>query len=327
MASNTHGGGGAAGIAAPLRLGGAPIISPRSSTNSIYEAAMTCPVHSFDAQAGTGQFRPLSLNVDASDLVRYVEARDPVAIARWDDLGRDEYGRAFTAAGTAGLDIIDDIYFAYVDNLNRRGTEADFAKLIVPTLKAKGWLNGDDGQIARRVALIYDTNLRVARGAGQWDRIQKGKAALPYLRAITARDTRVRKPPKSPLSDHRAWDGIILPVDHPFWTRWWVPLGFRCRCSIVPMTRSQLAKYRTGVTDDADLAEREARLGRPVFAAPGGGVMQQLAEIARVENDRPDRMPGLPMLDVAAERAEGQQLWSLETAALAVTTLFDRIFR
>lgn len=278
----------------------------------------------FDA-AGR-DFRAGSLNVDASDLVRWIEAKEPRAIGSWHDLGADEYGRAFTAARTAGFDIVDDLYYAFADTIERQGTEVDFAKAVIPTLKAKGWLRGDDQALARRVALIYDTNLRVARGAGQWDRVQRTKAALPYLRAATARDERVRHPPKSPASDHRAWDGIILPVDHPFWTRWWVPLGFRCRCTIIPMTRSALMRWKGGVTSEGELADREARLGVPLFTAPGATVTAQLRDMARRENDRPDRMGGLPVVNVAEERANGARLWDAEALAATVNTLLDRLF-
>lgn len=279
----------------------------------------------FDAESDR-PFRAGGLNVDASDLVRWAEAREPRAIGSWRDLGADEYGRAFTAARTAGFGIIDDLYFAFVDTLERQGTERDFAKLVLPILREKGWLRGDDQAIARRVDLIWDTNLRVARGAGQWDRVQRTKAALPYLRAATARDERVRHPPKSRLSDHRAWDGIILPVDHPFWTRWWPPLGFRCRCTLIPMTRSQLLRWKGGITTADDLAEREARLGAPLFLAPGAGVAQQLAGMAQRENDRPNRMQGLPLVNVAEERANGRRLWDAETGALLIETLFNRLF-
>lgn len=306
----------------------------------------------FDAEPRE-RFAPGALDVGAGDLVKWIEAKNPRAITNWNDLGTDEYARAFTAARTAGFDIVDDLYFAFVDVMERGGTERDYAKLVVPTLQEKGWLRGDGEAIARRVQLIYDTNLRLARGAGQWDRIQKGKRSLPYLRAATARDTRVRRPPDSPHSDHRAWDGIILPVDHPFWTRWWVPLGFRCRCTIIPMTRSQLARYPGGVTSEADLAEREARLGTPIFAAPGAGVTAQLQQVAeRVNNPPPrpesrgwtvggvsgltatevnqflqsGRMPGRPDLNIAAERSEALAAWTAETAAVLIDTLIDRLF-
>jgi uncharacterized protein with gpF-like domain len=278
----------------------------------------------FDAETPP-RFNPGSLNVDASDLIRWIEAKNPQAIEHWRDLGNDEYSRAFTVARSAGYDIIDDLYFSFVDTLEKGGTEVDFAKLVAPTLKAKGWLRGDDQAIATRVQLIYDTNLRVARGAGQWDRVQAGKRALPYLRAATARDERVRHPPKSRHSDHRAWDGIVLPVDHPFWTRWWPPLGFRCRCTIIPMTRSQLARSNYFETSDADLEAREKQLGTPIFKAPGAGVTAQLNDIAQAENNPEGRMPGLPDVNVPAERANGLSLWGAQTAALLVDTLLDRL--
>ena len=275
---------------------------------------------SFD---GSGKLDPLT--VSAPDIVRWIERKNPQAIANWRDLGSDEYARAFTAAQTAGLDVIDDLYFALADTIANGGGEKDFASAVIPTLKAKGWLAGDGGQIASRVQLIYDTNLRVARGAGQWDRIQRGKAGLPYLRGVTAHDDRVRHPPKSPHSDHRAFDGIVLPVDHPFWKRWWVPLGFRCRCSIIAMTRSQLARGNYFITTDADLEAREKRLGTPIFTAPGAGVAQQVSQMAQLENDRPDRMPGLPTISVPEERRQAASAWSSQVGTVALAALIDGI--
>lgn len=283
----------------------------------------------FDA---AGTFSPLT--VAAPDLIRWVEAKDPQAIGSWRDLGADEYARAFTAAQTAGLDIVDDLYFAFADTIAAKGDAKDFARLVVPTLQAKGWLARPDdlaGEGARRIAtrvdLIFDTNLRVARAAGLWDRVQRSKDGMPYLRAATAQDPRVRRPPKSPDSDHRAWQGILLPVDHPFWTRWWPPLGFRCRCTVTPYTRSGIARHGWSVTPADDLAEREARLGASIFLPPGAGAYQQLAKTAEVENSAIPRMPGLPTLDVAAARREGGDMWRHQAAEAAVDALLDSLFR
>lgn len=113
----------------------------------------------------------------------------------------------------------------------------------MPILRRKGWLSDkDDAEAARRLLLIYDTNLRTAQATGRWARIQKIKTALPYLYSFTGADERVRHPPKSPLSDHRAFEGILLPVDHPFWQDYFPPLGFRCRCQVVQKTRGQAAR-------------------------------------------------------------------------------------
>lgn len=307
-----------------------------------YLVGMRRPLIRFDAEGD-----PINpLRVNAPDLIAWIESRDPKAINSWRDLGADEYARAFTAARTAGIDVIDDLYFAFADTIASGGTEVDFAKAVIPTLQQKGWLAGDGRTIATRVALIYDTNLRMARGAGQWDRVQRVKAGLPYLRGVTAQDQRVRHPPKS-HDDHRAWQDIVLPVDHPFWTRWWPPLGFRCRCGVIQLTRS--AALRIGVTNPEDLADREARLGTPIFKPPGGGVIQQLAGMvenanaprqapgrgwtvngqsglsadqanALLEAQTEGRMPGLPLLSLPAIRAEGASAWNADTAA-AVSTL------
>jgi SPP1 gp7 family putative phage head morphogenesis protein len=274
----------------------------------------------FDAQPIKRRLLPLQ--VEASDIEAWLVAKDPTAIGSYDSIGREEYQRSFTAARTAGAGVVDDLYFGLVDTLSRGGTDEDFSKLVTPILKQKGWLGGDGGAIATRVSLIYDTNLRLARSNGRWDRYQATKAAFPYLRAITAEDDRVRHPPKS-ASDHTAWDGIILPVDHPFWTTYWPPLGFRCRCGIIQMSRSQLARYKGGVTSDDDLDERIARLGPPVFASPVQPIAKQLADMVAPTNANP--MPGMPAIDPTATADDGTAAWDAVKAQRSFQDVINAI--
>jgi hypothetical protein len=258
------------------------------------------------------------LEVEAPDVLKWIEAKAPRAIGSWDEIGAEEYARSFTVARSAGLDIIDDLYFAFYDTVASGGTEAKFAELVTPILKQKGWLKGDDGKIANRVQLIYDTNLRLARGSGRWQRYWSTRNALPYLRCVTARDERVRHPPRS-QSDHRAFDGIILPIAHWFWSLYWPPFGFRCRCDVIQMTRSQLARLKTDVTTDAELQERIARIGPPVFASPSVPFRTGLEKIVEASNDSP--MPGRPTIDLTAEIARGRVAWQAEAGAIALEEL------
>lgn len=246
----------------------------------------------------------LPLQVDAPDIEEWLLARDPQASGSWRDIGREEYARAFTAAQTAGYDVIDDLYYGLVDAIARRSGSEGFEKEVVPILKAKGWLGGDDGAIASRVRLIFDTNLTQARRSGQWQAYQQGKFATPYLRAFTVGDERVRHPPHS-KADHRAWDGIVLPIDHPFWQEYGPGhFAFRCRCDSAPITRSQLARMEGGVTSEAELAERKARIGPPVFASPAMPIDNQLATMVAASNDE-DRMPGRPTVDARETARRG----------------------
>lgn len=260
-----------------------------------------------------------------TDLIEYVGAKDPRPIGHWRELSSEEYARAFSAARTAGYSVVKDIYDGFLASVGSRETAGEFSDKLIPLLKRKGWLNGDDGAIASRLRLIYDTNLRLARSSGQFERYRRTSNALPYLRGVTARDERVRRPPKSD-SDHTAFDGIVLPFSHPFWRKYWTPLGFQCRCSIIQMSRSQLARSSYEITSEAELADREARLGPPVFAAPGS-FAEQLAEIAGVANE--NRLPGQAGLDMRQARAQSQRILDgvlIEEGINEIAEVLNRIF-
>lgn len=276
----------------------------------------------FDAAPGE-RLNPLAVNSD--DIRAWVEARKPLALNHWNDIGKDEHARSFAVARTAGQDIIDDLYSAFAATVADGGTEVDYEALVMPTLRRKGWLpDATEEQVANRVRLIYDTNLRLARASGRWTRYYSTRSALPYLRGVTGRDERVRHPPKSPDSDHRAWEGITLPLDHPFWTRWFPPLGFRCRCNLIQMTRSQLARRGGMVTSENELAEREARLGTPIFASPAAGIAPQLSRMAEQANA--DLTPGSRLILPGVMQQQGSALWQkvMTDAALRDVDAFLR---
>jgi uncharacterized protein with gpF-like domain len=39
---------------------------------------------------------------------------------------------------------------------------------------------------------------------------------------------------------HLALDEKVFPADHPFWDKWYPPNGYRCRCSVIPLSESQV---------------------------------------------------------------------------------------
>lgn len=266
--------------------------------------------------------------LDAPELVELIEAKEPRAIGHWRELGGEEYARAFTASQTIGYDIVRDLQRAFLEVMQTPGaTGEDFARLVYPALRRSGWLSDrTQGQIATRLQLIYDTNLRTSQAVGRWSRIQKTKAALPYLYSFTAGDRRVRHPPKSE-EDHRAFEGILLPVDDPFWTQYFPPLGFRCRCQVVQKSRSQAARMGP-VTSPAELAERKARLGPPWGFNPG---VRPLAGVeAAAERANAERLEGAPIISPQANRQRAGAMFDLiagKALAEAVEDLLAQIFK
>jgi uncharacterized protein with gpF-like domain len=270
------------------------------------------------------------LEIEAPELIRWVEEKDPVAINDWRELGADEYARSFTAARTAGYSIVNDLYKSFLDVLREPGaTSDDFVDRMLPILREKGWLADQTlGAQASRLLLIFNMNLRTSQAVGQWGRIQRVKSAMPYLLGVTARDIRVRHPPKSPRSDHRAFEGILLPVDHPFWASYFPPLGFRCRCNVQQLTRSQVVRRGLSVTTELELRDRISRLGQPWGFNPGARPMAAVEDMA--ENANADRLLGLPPIEPARERQLGSAVWrSLAGPALlgaAVDSLLAQLF-
>ena len=65
-----------------------------------------------------------------------------------------------------------------------------------------------------------------AEAASKWQQFEEEKEVFPMLRYDTAGDERVRE-------SHRKLDGVIKPVDDPFWDTHAVPNGWNCRCEIL----------------------------------------------------------------------------------------------
>lgn len=72
----------------------------------------------------------------------------------------------------------------------------------------------------------WQTARTAAQMAEKWERLQETKDLFPNLKFQTVGDDRVR-------DDHERLDGIIKPIDDSFWSRYYPPLDFRCRCDVV----------------------------------------------------------------------------------------------
>ncbi|HMN55641.1 MAG TPA: phage minor head protein [Ottowia sp.] len=167
----------------------------------------------------------------------------------WWDVWQDEHAAAFMVSGVAQRDVLQ-LVRERVDEALRTGQSlADFIKALQPALADKGWW----GDVAitdpatgeqritrfdpRRLQLILDTNLRQSQAAGRWAAAVRNQRRMPFLMYRTMRDERVR-----PL--HAAWDGLVLPLEHPFWHTHYPPNGWRCRCRAIAVSERDVQRYR-----------------------------------------------------------------------------------
>lgn len=155
----------------------------------------------------------------------------------WQDVWEEEHARAFTVAKAMERTVLEEIRDAVDRALSDGTTFETFQAELQPRLETLGWwgrremtdpLSGEarDVQLGspRRLATIFDMNLRSAYAAGRWERIEESKALLPLLVFTTAGDVDVRP-------EHRAWEGVCLPVDDPWWDTHYGPCDWGCRCT------------------------------------------------------------------------------------------------
>lgn len=111
------------------------------------------------------------------------------------------------------------------------------------------------GKYNRTWALAeYNLIKQSATMAGRWAEIVADKE-LYDLKYVTKGDSRVR-------ADHAALDGIVLPVDDPFWLEAYPPNGWNCRCSVLQVPRGSEAYADSAQAVEQFRVETEAY---PIF--------------------------------------------------------------
>ena len=180
----------------------------------------------------------------------------------WQDVEPEEHAIQFAVAKATSLDVLT----AIKDELVKAQTEGlpfeAFKRELRPRLEKLGWwgigertdpLTGESRPVRlgtpRRLKTIYDANLRTARAAGEWQRIQRTKAGLPFLLYELG-------PSENHRPEHVRREGIIRPVDDPIWEVWYPPNGWGCKCRVRQITRRE-AERRGGVTEAPDDVLRE----------------------------------------------------------------------
>ncbi len=180
------------------------------------------------------------------EAVAFFESRFPVTEEVRDAL--DEYAgeRAWTIAGVAQLEIVNDVH----ESLTRaiaNGTPLDTWKKEVEASLTDAWGKSDSA----RIDTIFINATQQSYNAGRWRQMQdpEVKALRPYGFFDGVNDSR-----QSPIC--KKWDGTILPIDE-FADRGACPqLHHRCRSQIRSIRESEAR--RRGITEtppDIEAAE------------------------------------------------------------------------
>lgn len=181
----------------------------------------------------------------------------------WQDVWQEEHARAFTVAKAMSRDLLEDIRTEVDKALSEGSTLEQFSKALRPKLQARGWWGKSlqtDPQTGEtkvvqlgspgRLRTIYDANLRTSYAAGKWQRIQRTKRTLPFLRYVSVMDGRERP-------EHHDWHGTLLPVDHPWWDTHYTPCGWGCRCDVQALNQRMMDRRGWTITQPRRFPTRD----------------------------------------------------------------------
>lgn len=239
----------------------------------------------------------------------------------WTDVWQEEHAIAFTVAKGMEFDVLENIKQEVQKAINQGTTFNDFKKNLKPVLKQLGWWGQKDmtdpstGETkrvqlgsTRRLKTIFDTNLRTARAAGQWERIQRTQKALPYLVYELG-------PSENHRAQHVRWSRLVLRADDPFWQKHFPPNGWGCKCRVRQI--SAMAARKLGITKAPPTTTKDwvnKRTGEvvkvPEGIDPGWDYNPGIDRLKSLDQHNYDKSPELASMILASPiRAQHYQSW------------------
>lgn len=200
------------------------------------------------------------------------------------EVWKEEHSAAFTIAKVTEVGILGYARQVVADALADGTTFREFQQRLKPALDQSGWSNYNGQGSNARLRVIYDTNLRTARAAGQWQRIERTKDELPYLSYELGPSVRHRE-------EHVSWQGTTLPVDHPWWDDHMPPNGYLCKCHVEQMSSRQYTKDLTD-RDGIRTSEPPTRTADGTLYRPGATQSWQNPKTGKVESFPVGVQPG-----------------------------------
>lgn len=160
--------------------------------------------------------------------------------------------QAFTTAAVQDQRIRTRLQAAIAGNVKRGEGAKSFADVVDSEFDKAGLTRLKSYQIDN----IYVTNTSLAYGSGQMSKMLEVSGDFPYWKYSATMDSRTRP-------DHAALHGKIFRTgDFTFFP----PIGFRCRCTAIPLTARQAAKYlKSAMPDENEKQAIHASLSSKEF--------------------------------------------------------------
>ena len=179
------------------------------------------------------------------EAVAYFRAKGHNITWNWYEQLTEAHARAFTVAKAVRLDVLntirDEVDRAVHDGITRQ----EFTRTLAPRLQKLGWwgkqivvdTQGNAKEIElgspRRLATIYNVNMRTAYNTGRYAQMMNNAEAYPFWQYVAVMDGRTRPA-------HAALNGMVFRYDDPFWQTHYPPNGWNCRCRVRALSAERM---------------------------------------------------------------------------------------
>ncbi|EJR7284408.1 phage head morphogenesis protein [Citrobacter freundii] len=179
------------------------------------------------------------------EAVAYFRAKGHNITWNWYEQLTEAHARAFTVAKAVRLDVLntirDEVDRAVHDGITRQ----EFTRTLAPRLQKLGWwgkqivvdTQGNAKEIElgspRRLATIYNVNMRTAYNSGRYAQMMNNAEAYPFWQYVAVMDGRTRPA-------HAALNGMVFRYDDPFWQTHYPPNGWSCRCRVRALSAERM---------------------------------------------------------------------------------------
>ena len=177
-----------------------------------------------------------------SEAISFFRQKALIPTERFGEVMDHAHARGFAVAGAASKALLQDLKSAVNTALTDGTTLRDFQKDFDRIVAKHGWEH--NGTAAWRAKIIYDTNLATAYSAGQY-----AQMATPEARDIFPAWRYRHHACPHPRPEHVAWDGLVLANDDPWWETHFPPNGWRCHCTVEPVTRSDIRRNNWSISE------------------------------------------------------------------------------
>jgi len=132
----------------------------------------------------------------------------------------------------------------------------------------------------------YNTSQRLAKSGREWRDIEDNADVYEYLQYVAVNDANTR-------AAHKALDGIIKPVNDAFWSEYFPPLDWACRCRVkklldgksTDITRKDLPKANPLFTENVAKSKAIWSNKHPYFKPTTKSAQQEVDKMVKVKTE------------------------------------------